>query len=110
MDKLRFMKQMAYFLPSLVGNEKAITPQLFRLHFSIDCSFKMRYCMNLYLNWHRDYKRSKIEFPNSIKSMLQPYIIPVLGEIEVQTVPDFKATVNAKMEPEGLECDGIFIS
>ena len=50
MDKPRFMKQMAYFWTSLVGNRNATTPQPFRLHFSIDCSFKMRYCMNFYLN------------------------------------------------------------
>ena len=31
-------------------------------------------------------------------------------EVEVHTVPHFKATINAKVEPEGLECDGIFIS
>ena len=70
-DKPRVMKQMAYFLPSLVGNKNAITPQLFRLHFSIDCSFKMRYCMNFYLNWHRNYEMSNLELPNHlIKSML----------------------------------------
>ena len=44
MDKPCFMKQMAYFWPSLVGNKNAIRLQPFRLHFSIDCSFKMRYC------------------------------------------------------------------
>ena len=54
MDKPCFMKQMAYFWPSLVGNKNAITPQLFRLHFSIDSSSKIRYCMNFYLNWHRN--------------------------------------------------------
>ena len=31
-------------------------------------------------------------------------------EIEVHTVSCFKATINAKVEPEGLECDGIFIA
>ena len=31
-------------------------------------------------------------------------------EIEVHTVPHFKASINAKVEPERLECDGIFIS
>ena len=30
-------------------------------------------------------------------------------EIEVHTVPHFKGTINAKMEPEGLECNGISI-
>ena len=61
MDKPRFMKQMAYFWPSLVGNKNAIRLQPFRLHFSIDCSFKMRYCMNFYLNWHRNYVRLKLK-------------------------------------------------
>ena len=31
-------------------------------------------------------------------------------EIEVHTVSHFKATINVKVEPEGLECDGISIS
>ena len=31
-------------------------------------------------------------------------------EIEVHTAPHFKAIINAKVEPEGLVCDGIFIS
>ena len=31
-------------------------------------------------------------------------------EIEVHTVPHFKATINTKVEPEGLESDGIFTS
>ena len=26
-------------------------------------TFKIRYCMNLYLNWHRKYKRSKLRVP-----------------------------------------------
>ena len=30
-------------------------------------------------------------------------------EIESCTVSHFKATINAKVEPEGLESDGIFI-
>ena len=28
--------------------------------FTIDWSFKMRYCMNFYLNWHRNYAWSKL--------------------------------------------------
>ena len=31
-------------------------------------------------------------------------------EIGSHTVSHFKATINAKVGPEGLECDGIFIS
>ena len=31
-------------------------------------------------------------------------------EIESRTVSHFKATINAKVEPVGLESDGIFIS
>ena len=37
-------------------------------------------------------------------------VIPVPVEIEVQTVPHFKAILNPKVEPERLECGGIFIS
>ena len=35
------------------------------------------------------------------------FLLPV--EIEVHTVPHFKGTISGKVEPEGLECDGIFI-
>ena len=65
MDKPRFMKQMAYLWPNLVGNKNAIRLQLFKLPFSIDCSFKMRYCTTFYLNWHRKCERSNLELPNS---------------------------------------------
>ena len=108
------MKQMAYIWPSLVENKNAIRLQPFRLHFGIDCSFKMRYCTTFYLNWHRNYERSNLELPISLNKkacfQLQPYIIPVPVEIEVYTVPYFKATINTKVEPEWLGCDGIFIS
>ena len=60
-DKPCFMKQMAYFWPSLIGNKNAITPLPFRVHFSIDYSFKMRYCMTFYLNWRRSYVRLKLK-------------------------------------------------
>ena len=66
MDKPRFMKQMTLFWPSLVGNKNAIRLQPFRLHLSIDCRFKMRYCLTFYLNWHRNYERSNLELPNSL--------------------------------------------
>ena len=32
------------------------------------------------------------------------------AEIEVHRVPHFKGTINAKVEPEGLESDGMSIS
>ena len=31
-------------------------------------------------------------------------------EIEAHTVPHFQALINVKVEPEGLECDGLFFS
>ena len=65
-DKPGFMKQIAYFWPTLVGNKNAIRLQPFRLHFSVDCSFKMRYCSTFYLNCHRIYERSNLELPNSL--------------------------------------------
>ena len=37
-------------------------------------------------------------------------MIPAPVEIESHTVSHFKATINAKVEPKGLESDGIFIS
>ena len=70
--------------------------------------------MNFYLNWHRNYVRLKLkacfllsEFASSKFDLI---IISVPVEIESPTVSHFKATINAKVEPEGLECDGIFIS
>ena len=60
-DKPPFMKQMAYFWSSFVGNKNATTLQPFRLHFSIDSSSKMRYCMNFYLDWHWNQERSKLK-------------------------------------------------
>ena len=60
-DKPCFMKQISYFWPSLIGNKNAITPLPFRVHFSIDYSFKMRYCMTFYLNWRRSYVRLKLK-------------------------------------------------
>ena len=38
-----------------------------------------------------------------------PFIIPVPFELEVHTVPHFKAPVNCKVEPRGPEHGGIFI-
>ena len=69
-DKPCFMKQMSCFWPSLIGNKNAITPLPFRVHFSIDCSFKMRYCMNFYLNWHRNYRTRFIDARSVTKPML----------------------------------------
>ena len=37
-------------------------------------------------------------------------MIPVLVEVEVHTVPHFKAPVNIKLELQGPEYGGIFIS
>ena len=37
-------------------------------------------------------------------------MIPVPVEVEVHTVPHFKAPVNSKLEPQGPEHGGIFIS
>ena len=54
------MKQTAYFQPSLVRNRNALTLQLLEPFFTIDWSFKMRYCMNFYLNWHRSQEGSKL--------------------------------------------------
>ena len=36
------------------------------------------------------------------------FIIPVPIEVEVHTVPHFKAPVNAKVGPGGLKCGGTF--
>ena len=64
MDKPRFVKQMAFFWISLVGNKNAIRLQSLRLHFSIECSLKMSYCMTFYLNWRKNYEKSNLELPN----------------------------------------------
>ena len=39
---------------------------------------------------------------------LWPFTISLPVEVEVCTVPHFKAPFNAKVEPGGLECGGIF--
>ena len=73
------------------------------LQFTIGWSFKMRYCMSFYLNWNRNYVRSKLK-----ACFLWHSVIPEPVEIEVHTVPNFKAPINAKVELRGLECGGIF--
>ena len=66
--------------------------------------------MNFYLKWHRNHEWSKLEFSNSLNKKHAFNFIPVSVEIEVKTLPHMKATITAKVEPEGLECGGIFIS
>ena len=39
-----------------------------------------------------------------------PNLIPVPVEVEIHTVPHFKAPVNNKLEPRGPEHGGILIS
>ena len=61
----------------------------------------MRYCRNLYLNWHRNCERSEFELSNLLNKKhmfnfnLSQFLSPV--EVDVQ-VPDLKAPVNAKVE------------
>ena len=61
--------------------------------------------MNFYLNCHRNYIRLKLK-ACFLLSEFGSSKVPV--EIESRTVSHFKATINAKVEPEGLESDGIF--
>ena len=51
-------------LISCVWHKNATTLWLSRLHFTTVWSFKMRYCMNFYLNFHRNYVGSKLELSN----------------------------------------------
>lgn len=48
-------------LASLIEDKNAMTFLLSGLHFGIDFSFKMRYCVNFYLNLHRNYETSKLK-------------------------------------------------
>ena len=54
--------------PHLVENKNVIPLQIFRLQlqFSIDFTFKVRYCMNFYFNWHSNHESSKLEQSNSL--------------------------------------------
>ena len=61
--------------------------------------------MNFYLKWYRNYESSKLI---KMQDQLGPFIIPVPFEVEVHTVPYFKAPVNAKVGPGGLKCGGTF--
>ena len=63
--------------------------------------------MNFYLNWHRNSERSKFCF---WMLKLLPFTIPVPVEVEVHTVPYFKALVNTKVGPGGLKWGGTFTS
>ena len=63
----------------------------------------MRYCMNFYLNWHKNCERSKLnmcfllsKFESSNSDLSQVLSLPV--EVEVHTVPNFKAAVNGIVE------------
>ena len=51
-----------------------------------------------------------MSFIQKFQSSFSPFVIPVPVKIEVHTVPDFKAAINTKVEPEQLGCDSIFIS
>ena len=46
-------------LVSILEDRHTMTFYSSELHFGIDGSFKIRYSMNFYLTWHRNYKRSK---------------------------------------------------
>ena len=38
-----------------------------------------------------------------------PFVIPVPVEIRIHTVPHFKATINAKLQPKRLECSVTYL-
>ena len=70
----------------------------------------MRYCMNFYLNWHRNCQGSKLKQSNYLmKNPRSNFTIHVPVEVEVHTVPHFKAAVNAKVGPRGLKCGSTFM-
>ena len=58
--------------------------------------------MNFYLNWNRNYKRSKLKLSDLLNrkhAFNFDLSIPVPVEIEFHIVPHLKATLNAKMDP-----------
>ena len=57
--------------------------------------------MKFYFNWHMSCERSNL--------IVWPFTIPVPVEVEVHTVPDFKAPINVKADPRGPEHSDIFI-
>ena len=54
----RLQKKRAY---AILPPKSSSTLQPSELFFTIDWGFKMKYCMNFYLNWHRKYEGSKLE-------------------------------------------------
>ena len=57
---------LAYLNEAVIKNKSTTTLWSSEVNFTIDWSFKMRYCMSFYLNWHRTYGSSKIGLSNSL--------------------------------------------
>ena len=57
-------RSVGWSVLALIGSKIATTFQSSEFHFGIDWSFKMSYCMNFYLNWHRNCERSEFELSN----------------------------------------------
>ena len=55
-----FMKQMTYSWPSILQFKNVTMLWSSWLHFNIDWSFKMRYSINFYPNWYRNYEVSNL--------------------------------------------------
>ena len=51
---------MAYLNKAVIEYENTTTLWSSEVNFAIDLSFKMKYCMNFYLNMHRNYARLKV--------------------------------------------------
>ena len=60
-DKAGFMYEMSHLHNAVSLRKNASILQPLASLFTIDRSFKMSYCMNFYLNWHRNYTWSKLE-------------------------------------------------
>ena len=61
LQKPFFVYKIIQFQNAVLPSKSASMPYPSELHFTIDWSFKMRYCMNLYLNWHGNCAWSKFK-------------------------------------------------
>ena len=76
-----------------------------RLQLSIDWSFGTRYCMDFYLNWHRNYKRSNMELSNFLiedMHLTLTFRDSCVSEIKVHAVSHFKISIPARFKYQRL--------
>ena len=97
--------QSSFYVLNYLSWEYSMTK--WKLQFGIEWSFKMRYCINFYLNWHKKFKESKLKLQNVLNKK-QTFKSNPLNFLYRITVPHFKASFNAKVESPWLKHAVIF--